>query len=273
VTDPTNDQTTPPRQGSNEGNNARSRKEDHALRIQPAGAAGNLAASGGDMTQPESARLDEEQSRVTSLVERVGGVQIDTAEQNAAAAVMLGEIKGRAKDMDTLRRSMTRPLDDAKRRIMDLFRPIEQQLADAEQHIKGQMLAFARQEQRRLDAERAAADAERQRLTAEAIKAAEEGRYTDAVVAAEEYQAVPEPPRAPARAAGTSIVPTYRAEVTDLAALVLAVASGAAPLSMVRADESALGAYARATKQEGEVFPGVRFYREDSVRAQAAGLR
>ena len=225
-----------------------------------------------DLAVPEK-RLDEEQARVVMLVERVGTVEVTTAAENDVAAVMLAEIKGRAKDMDTLRKSMTRPLDESKRRIMDLFRPIEQQLADAEQHLKGQMLGFNRQEQRRLEAERAAAEAERQRLASEAAQAVQEGRYTDAVVAAEDSLAVPEPPRTPQRAAGTSVLTTWHAEVVDIQALLLAVATGEAPLGLVKADQSALDALARATKQEGVAVPGVRFYKEESMRAQAATFR
>lgn len=214
-------------------------------------------------------RIDEEQKRIASLVERAGVVEITTVAENERAGEMLAEVKGRAKDMDDLRKSMTRPLDESKKRIMDLFRPIEQQLADAEQHLKGAMIGFQRQEERRLSAERAAADAERQRLEAEASRAAEEGRFTDAIVASEDSLAVPEPPKAPPRAAGTSFGETYKAEVIDLAALVLAVATGDAPISLIKADETTLGALARATRQEGVVIPGVRFYREAVMSARA----
>lgn len=224
-------------------------------------------------TETTSPRLDEERQRVAMVFQRAGGVEVRTAAENDAAAKLLEEIKGRAKDMDTLRKSMTRPLDESKRRIMDLFRPIEQQLADAEQHVKGQMLGFYQQEQRRLAAERAEAEAERQRLAAESYKAAEEGRHTDALVAAEDSLAVPEPPKAPPRAAGTSVLTTWHAEVVDLQALLLAVATGEAPLGLVKADQSALDALARATKQEGVVIPGVRFFKEDSMRGRAGGMR
>ncbi|MCR4341908.1 MAG: hypothetical protein NUW01_18685 [Gemmatimonadaceae bacterium] len=218
-------------------------------------------------------RLDEERERVALVFRRAGSVEVRTAEDNADAAKILEEIKGRARDMEALRKSMTRPIMDAKLRIDNLFRPIEEQLADAEQHVKGAMLAFHRQEQRRLDAERAAAEAERRRLEAEASKAAQEGRLADAAAAAEESFAVPEPPRAPVRAAGTGVLTTWHAEVVDIQALLLAVATGEAPIGLVKADEQALNALARATKIEGIGVPGVRFYKQDSMRGRAGGLR
>lgn len=218
-------------------------------------------------------RLAEEQGHVTELVAQAGTIEVTTAKENDAAAEMLGEIKGRAKDMDALRRSMTRPLDDSKKRIMDLFRPIAEQLGEAEQHIKGAMIEWNRQEERRLTQERATADAERQRLADEATRAMEEGRHLDGLIAAEDSLTVPEPPKAPARAAGTSKQKLWRAEVVDLQALVLAIATGDAPISLIKPDQSAIDALARATKQEGVVFPGVRFWSEVSMRARAAGMR
>ena len=210
---------------------------------------------------------------MTQLVERVGTIEITTAQENNAAAEVLGEIKGRAKDMDTLRRSMTRPLDDSKKRIMDLFRPIAQQLGDAEQHLKGAMLEWQQQEERRLAQERVAADAERQRLADEAARAMEEGRHSDAVVAAEDSLTVPDPPKAPARAQGTSTQTLWRAEVVDIQALVLAIATGDAPIGLIKPDQQAIDALARATKQEGVVLPGVRFWSEKAMRARPAGMR
>ena len=218
-------------------------------------------------------RLTEEQGRVAQLVERVGVLEVTTATENDAAAAVLGEIKGRAKDMDALRRSMTRPLDESKKAIMELFRPIVEQLGEAEQHVKGAMIGFHQQEERRLAEERAAVEVERQRLADEASRAMDEGRVADAVVAAEDSLTVPEPPKAPARAKGTSTQTTWRAEVVDLPALVLAIATGDAPISLIKPDQSTIDALARATKQEGVVFPGVRFSKEVSMRARAAGMR
>lgn len=218
-------------------------------------------------------RLDQERTRIAQMVAQAGVIQVTSAEENDAAAVMLQELKGRAKDLDTLRRSMTRPLDDAKRRIMDLFRPIEQEMAEVEQHLKGTMLDWRRQEERRLAELQRAADEERQRLAAEAAKAAEEGRVADAIVAAADSLAVPNVPKAVANARGTSVTPTYRAEVESLQDLVLAVAAGEAPLNLLTANQSALNALARATKQEGVVVPGVRFLREDTMSARAAVSR
>lgn len=218
-------------------------------------------------------QLEAESQQVATLLIRVSTVTVTDAASNVEAARMLSLVKGRAKEIDTLRRSMTRPLDDSKKRIMDMFRPVEQDLADAEQHVKGVMLEWDRAERQRLDQERAAAAAERQRLADEAMRAARQGRYAEAKVAAEDSLVVPEPPKIPPKVHGTAVVYTWHAEVVDMEALVLAIATGDAPISLIQVNQRALTALARGTKQEGEMLPGVRFWRESGIRADSSRIR
>jgi hypothetical protein len=63
---------------------------------------------------------------------------------------------------------------------------------------------------------------------------------------------------APPKVDGLSGRTTYTAEVTDLAALVRAVAAGEAPLECLRPDDKFLGAQARAFKKTGLIYPGVQ---------------
>ena len=222
---------------------------------------------------PTDPRFDEQRALVSALVERAGTVTVTDAASNTEAARLLSLVKGHAKELTEHRFSMTRPLDNAKAQIIELFRPVLQDLTDAEQHIKGAMLDFDRAERQRIAAERAAAEAERRRLEEEAMQALDEGRIEEAAAAAADSMAVVAPAQAPVRARGTSVGELWRGEVTDLEALVKAIAAGAAPLSLVQADQSAINAFAKATKQEGEALPGVRFWRESSLSARAAAIR
>jgi len=88
------------------------------------------------------------------------------------AADELKTIKARAKELDDKRKSITVPLDNAKKAIMDLFRRPIELLTEAEGVLKRGMLTYSdeqdalrRAEQARLDA---IAQAERERLEAEA---------------------------------------------------------------------------------------------------------
>ena len=108
-----------------------------------------------------------------------------------------------------------------------------------------------REEQRQRDEEARKAEAAKARVDGDAklAKAIETGKV--AVVAPA--------PVAPAQmAAGTIQTTRYTAEVTDLMALVKAIAAGMAPVEWVSANETALNALARATKGTAMV-PGVTF--------------
>lgn len=61
------------------------------------------------------------------------------------------------------------------------------------------------------------------------------------------------------KAEGQSLKETWSAEVTDLSALVKAVAEGRAPITLVMADQVALNKQAKATKNAFPI-PGIRFF-------------
>ena len=67
-------------------------------------------------------------------------------------------------------------------------------------------------------------------------------------------------PAAP-KVSGLSFRETYKAEVTDMRALVQAVASGAQPITLLQANQTALDGMARALK-EALAIPGVRLVKD-----------
>ena len=71
----------------------------------------------------------------------------------------------------------------------------------------------------------------------------------------------------PPKIAGISTRTTYSAEVTDLMALVKAVAAGAVPLVVLQADMKVLNAQAKALK-EHLVYPGVKVVSSSSIAAR-----
>lgn len=105
---------------------------------------------------------------------------VRTEDDYQLAAENLKAVKAEARRIETERMGMTRPLDAAKKTIMDHFRPWETALSQAETAWKQSMGAY-QAEQRRLreEAERRAAEAarkERERLAAEAAKREEAAR-------------------------------------------------------------------------------------------------
>lgn len=260
-------------------------------------------------------------------------VDIDSTQMFQMAGVELQGIKARAKQIDELRLSLTRPLDESKRRIMDLFRQPLARLDEAESLIRKGMVEFqqaerARQEHARREAEdlarREREVLERQRQEAEAAarrvreeaaaaqrvaddaaaaarKAGDEETARKAEAANRIAQAQAEAAAAEAAAAaehaaaeieiadiapvampvvdapkaiGISTRQNWKAEVIDLQALVTAAAESAKRgdttlLGYLQADTKALGAVAKALKQQARI-PGVRIYAEEGLAVRAA---
>ncbi len=99
-------------------------------------------------------------TRATSFPVDVQGVKINTPEEAQAAVDQTRQIKALAAEIEEYRKSLTKPLDDEKKAIMDTFRPATEFLAKCELVLKGSITTF-NQEQARIAA---AAEKERQRL-------------------------------------------------------------------------------------------------------------
>lgn len=229
---------------------------------------------------------------------------IDSHTMFELASDDLKQVKALQKEVEETRTSITGPLNQAVKAVNDLFRSPKEYLDRAEATLKRAMVTWTTEQERlaaiaRAEAE-AAARAERERLAAlereqaeAARKAQEEAQAAaaagdqeaaqramaeaeaaqqQAAVAAMTAQVVTAAPavEAPAKVTGISGRMTYSAEVTDLLALVQAVAAGTAPLEAIQADTKFLGAQARAFKKAGQLYPGVMAVAERSISARAA---
>lgn len=152
-------------------------------------------------------------------------------------------------------------------------------LKDGEKRVKAAMADWTRKEQARIMAERKAAE-EAAAIERAALEAAKKQSYQDALKAGDLQAAreiasidpvaeikVVEPVQA--KVAGVSTRKTYRAEVTDLAALVKAAVDIPQYLSFLSANEQALNALARAAKTTSCAIPGVRFIEDVVVGVRA----
>jgi len=60
------------------------------------------------------------------------------------AGGFLKKIKQAQKNVDETRKGMTKPLDESKKKIMDLFRPVETRIAEIEASVKRSLLEYQR---------------------------------------------------------------------------------------------------------------------------------
>lgn len=146
----------------------------------------------------------------------------------------------------------------------------------AEKLVKIAMVHWAAAEDRRIAEARRQAEAEAKRIAedqqlaeAAAAEAAGEAEVAQSIMDQPIMVAPPPVVRAAPKVAGVAVITRWDAEVTDLAALVRAVAAGKAPLAMVQANMVVVRGQARSLKGECRL-PGVRVF---SVQGIAAGAR
>jgi predicted phage tail protein len=231
-----------------------------------------------------------ETQQAAAMLSLAMAYEIDSPEMAESAAQDLGEIKGRQKKLDEIRKGMTKPLDEAKARIMDLFRGPTETLQKAESQLKIAIGGWTEKERARIEAERRAQEeaarklAEEQRRIAEEAaakaKAAEAAGDHVAAIAAEQEAAAatqtaevithmaPAVVAAAPKLAGISNSDNWKCECTDLMALVKAVAEGKASIELVEFNQKEANKRAKALRAEFKV-PGVRVYAEQVVSARA----
>lgn len=149
----------------------------------------------------------------------------------------------------------------------------EAPIVEAEAIVNKEILRFdtedkkRREEEQRIAEEKARKEQE-ERALAEAAEAEKAGDKEEAAAIIQEAIAapifVPAPPPPP-KLAGSAEVTTWKMEVTDLKAIVLAVASGKAPLTYLCADEVAIRRTVTALKASFSC-PGVKTWPETSRR-------
>ena len=179
-----------------------------------------------------------------------------------AASTVLSEVKSRYKELDAQRKEITKPIDAAKKAVMDLFKTPLELLEKAESKIKGLMIGYtneqerkAREEQARLQRLADAEAAKQKKILDEKIARAEAaGKAERAELLAQEKENIA-PIIAPVVAPqietpkGVSYRDQWSAEVTDI---------NLVPREYLIANMPALNKMAQATKGTLSI-PGVKF--------------
>ena len=193
---------------------------------------------------------------------------INSIEDCAEAAGLLAQIKGQANALDKRRREITKPLDEAKARIMDLFREPLAILSKAEAAIKSAVGDFNRkQEEARIEADRVQreiAKKEEDRLRKLADKAEARGdlpkaqAFDERANLAQSFKPgnIVQPVSS---VAGISVRKAWKYRIVDAALI---------PREYVLINETLLGNIARSTKGELKV-PGVEFYADNVIASSA----
>ena len=209
----------------------------------------------------EAVRKAEEMEALPALYENY---EILTTRAYTDAGSDLKEIKAKRKELDTLRKSLTKPLDESKKRIMDFFRKPLDCLKVAEASVSSAMVAWAKEEElqrkaeedrlrelQRKEAARLARLAEAAEKRGDTKKAAEFDNRSEEVA----FAAPVIPPKT-TKVAGLAMVEVWKYRITDVNKI---------PREYMIPNETMLGQTARTTKGLIKV-EGVEFYSEESVR-------
>jgi hypothetical protein len=186
------------------------------------------------------------------------------------AVEALKAVKSRQKQLKSIRETITTPMLAALDAARDLFRRPETLLATAEATLKRAMTRFdeAREQERR-EAQRKldeAAERERHRLAQQAERAAAKGN-ADKAAELQDRAAMTVAPivqQDSLEVTGISRRETWRAEITDLRALVRGVAAGDVPLAAIEPNHKFLNGQARALRSELR-YAGVRAVPERTI--------
>ena len=225
-------------------------------------------------SQPKESALTKSAERVLAIAM---SIVVDSDEMAALAAAELGTIKGRAKELDEERKRITKPMDDAKKAVMDIYKPAIEKLGQAETALKTSLLTYQKEQQRIADlaaaeeARKAREEAEKLRAKAEKMEAKGKTEDADALrnVAAMTV-AAPRTVAAPTKLAGTSVRKVWKANVTDRSAAIKALTENPAYQHLLTIDEAALNKLAAAMKNPNSPIPGVVFYEDSVMSARAA---
>lgn len=191
-----------------------------------------------------------------SLVARVDALEITSAEQARTAVDLLDAIADLRRELAEHHDPIIQAAYKAHKAALQAKAKLDDPLKQAEAKLRRLLGAWEQAERERVEAERRK---EQERLASLARAAEEAGDAEKAAALQMATAATPE------REPVVSSTAKYEVEVTDLAALVQAVAKGAVPLDALEANLSAIRKAAASAEGKLE-WPGVKVTVTRSVR-------
>ncbi len=201
------------------------------------------------------------------LANQLQAFAITTQTDYTQAGEYLKSVKSATKQLDDLRISMTKPLDESKKRIMDFFRKPLDILSRAEATLKRGMLGFQQEQEAKRKAEEARL-AELQRKEAEKLaKRAEKAEDKGNIARAEELRQQSQdvasitPIVAPTiqKVEGATTKKVWKFEVIDERAI---------PREYLIPDLVKIGKMVRAGGDTLQI-PGIKIYSEETIAVRA----
>lgn len=215
-------------------------------------------------------RFKESETAVRDIESVVSELVIDSKDMAEIGAAMIRQLKETRTSVTEARLSITRPMDEAKKRAMALFNPLVEKCDELEKSVRDKLTTYmlaeraradAENERRRLEAENVAAE-----LASQADAAAEAGDASEAAALA----AIAEISRSAVSTVtasapkGAGIRSLWKHEIKDFRALVHAAAADDTLLPLLMPNDTEIGQRARSLKS-AMVVPGIRVWDAGSL--------
>lgn len=198
------------------------------------------------------------------------GVEIATDADLDEATATMNALSRRQKELDAMRKSITKPMDEAKKAVMALFNPVTERYAQAIALYKTGIADYcnrreAEAQAARLAAERIAAE-QRQALEAAAEQSTDESEREALHDAAASIIAAPV--AVVSKVEGATVRKRLKAEVVDLAAFLHYVADHPELHGCISVKAGALDRYVAATGGAVAVA-GVKVHEETTIACRS----
>lgn len=194
------------------------------------------------------------------------GVAIANDADCAAATAEMNACAKRLKELDALRKSITKPMDEAKKAVMALFNPVTEKYTQAVAIYKAGIADYQRRIEAEAMAARLAAEAAAQQRQALEIAAQQSTDACEREALQEAAASIVATPvvAAPKKIEGATVRKKLKAEVTDLAAYLHYVADHPELHATISVKAAALDRFISATGGAVRV-PGVAVHEETSI--------
>ncbi len=121
-----------------------------------------------------SADVNSMKQQIELMASEGNGIVICDNQSYSYAGEFLKRIKQVQKQVDDTRKGMTRPMDEAKKKVMELFKPIESRINDMEASVKTSLLQYQTIVDRRIREE---LEEKRKKDEAEAAELAQDAEF------------------------------------------------------------------------------------------------
>ena len=205
--------------------------------------------------------------RVKSSLDLYKEMAINNADQAQQAKEIIKEVKSQAKDLTERRLKITRPLDDSKASVMQLFKPALENAEQIEKILKQKLVDYLNYQEKLIQDEAAKkSDTIKNEMVKAETKASElrgKGKEEEAerVIQKAEEKVFATPVPEKAKVTGTSKTAKWRAEVKDFNDFLQLIIDGELPPTVISVKQGELDRVASQWKDNKE-FKGLRFYKD-----------